>query len=565
MVHQGGDYLVTAAYLSRGEGAVRDVDGQSYSTPPLRSSPSYHSYYPRDIEWYTLGAGLGNLDFIKSKIMAYGVMGTCMYYGGGFFSGGTHYQPPTDPNDPNHAIAIVGWDDNKTTQAPWPGAWLCKNSWGSAWNGNGYFWISYYDKHCGRHPEMGAVSFRNTEPLRYDRIYYHDYHGWRDTRTDVATALNAFQGVADEWLSAVSFYTAQDNAAYQIEIYSDFTGLQLRYRLHAQSGVIPCKGFHTIDLTSPLPLRAGDPFYIVLNLAAGGQAYDRTSEIPVLLYRDKDDKYFLSSAYGLPPQYYKAALMSMATTVISSSLPGQSYYWNGNTWSDLYSDDASANFCIKGLVSQPAGTVLLKARLLLQGACEAGNDRMTASHTIPLQSPYSEDSRTLSDLPPEGVDWVLIQLRSTPDGPALCSKSLLVNQDGCLIADDGSPSGVDLDAPPDAYYLVIRHSNHVAVMSSTAVPLSAAAAETYDFTTGVDKVHGGGGCLEVAAGVWANCCGDANQDGVVTTRDYVVLYNALSESPGYHAADFNLDGRVNAEDFALWLDRARTAASTTVP
>ncbi|RLF39853.1 MAG: hypothetical protein DRN12_06390, partial [Thermoplasmata archaeon] len=104
-VHYGGDYLVAAAYLSRGDGAVRDIDGQSFGTPPERWNPSYHIYYPNDIEWYTVGDNLENIDTIKRAIMTHGAIGTCMYYTDSFWNY-TFWYNGQDP--PNHAIAIIG-------------------------------------------------------------------------------------------------------------------------------------------------------------------------------------------------------------------------------------------------------------------------------------------------------------------------------------------------------------------------------------------------------------------------------------------------------------------------
>ena len=173
---------------------------------------------------------------------------------------------------------------------------------------------------------MGAVSFQQAEPLAYDRIHYHDYHGWRDTKTDCTEAFNAFTAIDQDLLRAVSFFTATDNVSYTVVIYDRFEGGELQDELATQSGVFEYTGYHTIDLDTPVVLSGGDEFYIHVELSAGGHPYDRSSEVPVLLGS------------------------SGRVWVDSAASPGESYYRDGSTWEDLHGFNDTANFCIKGLV-----------------------------------------------------------------------------------------------------------------------------------------------------------------------------------------------------------------------
>jgi len=331
-VHEGGDYRVAAAYLSR-EGVVRDVDAQSFSSAPKFKSDTYHTYYVRDIEWLSAGDKNDNIDAIKEALMEGGVMGTALDWSSSFYSSSknTFYQPPSSSEEPNHAVAIVGWDDQKVTQAPQKGAWLVKNSWGSNWGENGFFWISYFDKTSAHHPQMGAVSFKNVERLKYNKIYSHDYHGWRDTKKNVTEAFNAFTAEGGpkgkETLKSVGFYTADSNVSYLIFIYRTFQNGELKDMVSMADGEFKNSGYHTVDLGYDVELIKGDNFYVHVALSNGGHAFDRTSDVPVLLGG------------------------SSRTIVESTAKAGESYYLSQGKWVDLTQDEMSANFCIKALTN----------------------------------------------------------------------------------------------------------------------------------------------------------------------------------------------------------------------
>jgi len=305
-VHMGGDYRVSTAYLSRGEGAVRDIDAQSYDTAPERWNASYHYYYPRNVQWFSMDDDLNGITDIKQQLMDYGAIATCIAWDYAFVSGTNFYQPSSSTMLPNHSVTIVGWDNNHVISgAPDNGAWIVKNSWGSGWGDAGYFWVSFYDKWSCREPDMGAVSFIDVEPMQFSKIYF----------------------------------TNVDSVDFKIKIYSQMQADTFTNALVMQTGFVQHKGFHTIDLDVPVELLDGDDFYIYLYLSDGGQPYDRTSDVPVLL----DDPTLLKSA--------------RKTLVYSTANEGESFYFD-SLWHDFYNyDDPSGfdqtgNFCIKGLAQE---------------------------------------------------------------------------------------------------------------------------------------------------------------------------------------------------------------------
>ena len=85
-------------------------------------------------------AGIPEVGEMKEALCKYGPIAACVKvtpafqaYRSGIFD---EFADCSGERDINHAITIVGWDDNK-------GAYLVKNSWGTQWGDKGYVWIKY--------------------------------------------------------------------------------------------------------------------------------------------------------------------------------------------------------------------------------------------------------------------------------------------------------------------------------------------------------------------------------------------------------------------------------------
>lgn len=365
VLHLQGGYFLNAAYMLRGEGAVRQTDADDFYEPPERYSEYYHRYYPRNVEWFSMDYELNGIETIKQKVVEFGAAGVTLKHTSYDPFTYIHYQSPEDPTYFSHGVSIIGWDDDKITQAAeGPGAWYCKNSWGEDFGFDGFYWVSYYDKHACR-SMSGAVSFQDVEEMKYDEVYYHDYHGYSSVLPGINEAFNAFTVRESGRLSAVSFFNAVNDVDYTVKIYSDFTGGELTGLISETSGHIDFKGYHTIDLVDPPVLYQGNTFYIYLDLSDGGQPIDETSYVQV--------------AY----LWYT-----------SKASPGESFYFENGEWKDLYynttiASPGTANFCIKGLFQDVSGiseSAVPAGTELYQNYPNPFNPSTTISYSIPGNS-----------------------------------------------------------------------------------------------------------------------------------------------------------------------------------
>jgi len=162
----------------------------------------------------------------------------------------------------------------------------------------------------------------------------------------------------------------------------------------------------------------------------------------------------------------------------------------------------------------------LKATLAGANSGTGGIMRAELLSTLSTNSPYAIDPRNVAAIPPNTVDWVLVQTRTNLNNAAKFSRSYFLRDDGMMMDEAGS-TNLLIEAAGEQF-LVVQHRNHLAIASPTAVLTNRTFA--YDFTADSSRYFGGtNAAVEVLPGIWAMRPGDADGDGEVLPADEMIL------------------------------------------
>ena len=280
----GSSPAIANATLARGSGFVTEKDFP-YSTNAedmhFDSSFKYSCDYQLTFSQscvYDIAA----VDSMKECILDYGSV-YLSYYGIKdeiFYKqtdDGYGFYFPVD-YESNHAVTVIGWDDsfsaeNFSLDPGADGAWLVKNSWGTDWGDDGYFWISYYCKGIDEYTYLTAVPSGS-----YSKTYQYDGAVCLNNLIldNDSSMANIFTAESDnEAVSAVSFSLTENILYYNAEVslYTNLTDAgdpESGTLCEQQSVTCGKSGYYLVNLNGTYSVEKGEKFAVVVTLHSLG-------------------------------------------------------------------------------------------------------------------------------------------------------------------------------------------------------------------------------------------------------------------------------------------------------
>ena len=282
----GGNYRMLASLFSQKGIVLETDDGYVATDVACNSSCPYNKTL---LDWRIIsGDSIPDTNVLKNYIMTYGPVYTTVYvdssqgFGGTYDGSYTFNYTKSPAAGTNHAVLIVGWSNSlpPDQQTGLPGdGWIVKNSWGDGWGNNGYFYMHYGAANIGMYSSF-VHSWQD-----YDNnggiMYYDDDCGdtaWGYSST-TAWGLCKFIPSNDTAASRVEFWTWDATTDVDIYIYDDFDGTSLSNLLRSQLDYnFTEAGYHSVPLTSPLPLTNGDDVIVVVKFTNSASQYPVTAD-----------------------------------------------------------------------------------------------------------------------------------------------------------------------------------------------------------------------------------------------------------------------------------------------
>jgi len=367
----GGNQHMSLAYFTRWSGPWNEAD-DPYSPACTSTTGKPVQKHIQDAIFIPNRLTYTSNDDIKQALMMYGAVHACFYFGDVYYNNTySAYYYNGSGYDPNHCVAIAGWDDNYNKSKfsitpPGNGAFLAKNNWGTSWGTSGYFHLSYYDTSISQ-----FVVFVGEPTTTYNVVYQHDPLGritgigWGGSTTE--WIANIFTASANHNLLAISLYVCANNSPYDLYIYKDVTtGPRTGTLTTSQTGIITTAGYHTILLKSPIPVISSQKFSVVVKLTTPG------------------------CYFPVPIEYEVPGYSSTAT-----ASPGQSYFGpDGMFWEDATTWDPSANVCIKAFAAAQSSSLLSLRPAVNDAGSPTNNGIIETNETVTLTGSITNTGTT---------------------------------------------------------------------------------------------------------------------------------------------------------------------------
>ena len=288
MLEMGGNLSSAMATFAAWKGAVTEEKVPYADAYNVEQNGLDSSYAFDDVAHFKNGYLVNirsNAYEAKKLIMENGALGVKYNASDGKYNSENNTYYCLKSSGVNHAVTVVGWDDNFSKdkfdgdeKPSGDGAWLVRNSWGgSGYSYSGYFWMSYYDRSLSSTAyAFEFVSDQNSKDDEfYDNNYQYDGGAGSGEAYNFNKAANVFRAKrGHETLKAILFGTADTNENYTVRIYKNLTSAanpESGTLVSTTTGSTTFAGMYTVKLDTPVDLKYGDKYSVVVELSGTGR------------------------------------------------------------------------------------------------------------------------------------------------------------------------------------------------------------------------------------------------------------------------------------------------------